>query len=71
MGKIILNRKACIGCSICMELMPEIFKINIEDGKAQIISKVLADIQTLTNPLITDILAESVKKCPVEAITIK
>jgi len=72
MGTIILNRKICIGCSICIEIMPEIFEINIDDGKAQIISIETTEIQTYSSPLINKIiLRNSIKKCPVEAIKIK
>ena len=38
MTKITVSKKKCISCNACVLLYPDIFKMNKEDGKAEVIS---------------------------------
>lgn len=41
MPKIIHYRKKCIGCGICYEMMPTIWRMSKKDGKATLLKAVL------------------------------
>jgi ferredoxin len=70
--KIELNRAKCIGCAICVDMLPDFFYMNGEDGKAFIINEPKATIQKGSYPFMDDrVLKEMIKKCPVKAIELK
>ncbi|MPQ45419.1 ferredoxin [Marinifilum sp. N1E240] len=37
MKKIIHRKEKCIGCSYCVEIAPEFWKMNVENGKCDLI----------------------------------
>lgn len=71
MSKIIHYRNKCIGCGICFELQPSLWRMSKKDGKAHLLMSILKkDIHQLTTnePLA---LSEFVaKSCPVNAIKV-
>ncbi|MGI6371967.1 MAG: ferredoxin [Caldicoprobacterales bacterium] len=54
-----INKKACIGCSLCVKTYPEVFKM---DGKKAFVKDY--DEDTVNK----EKLNEAVKVCPVKAI---
>ena len=72
MKKIVLQREKCIGCAICVDIIPDFFTISDDDGKAIILNEPLATIQQSVYPFMDDkALREMSEKCPVGAILIK
>ena len=72
MSKIILYRNKCIGCGICFELQPELWRMSKKDGKATLLKSiekkdvfVLALSKTLHQQ--TQVVANA---CPVKIIKI-
>ena len=53
-----INLDDCIGCGVCSQLCPEVFKLDENEGKAMVISQ---DNLGLAE--------EAVDSCPVSAIT--
>ena len=39
-AKIILYRNKCIGCGICYEMQPELWRLSKKDGKATLINSI-------------------------------
>jgi len=72
MAKIIHYRNKCIGCGICFEMQPELWRMSKRDGKATLLrSTEKKDVFVL--PIHKDIQhqTEQVKKaCPVKIIKI-
>lgn len=72
MPKIIHYRNKCIGCGICFELQPELWRMSKRDGKATLLkAKSTKDIYIL--PLTVaqqEKTKEVVKACPVKIIRI-
>lgn len=72
MKRIVLNREKCIGCAICVDLLPDFFCMHGLDGKAFIINEPEATIQKGIYPFMDDkALNEMIQKCPVNAIELK
>ena len=72
MPKIIHYRNKCIGCNICHEMLPDLWRISRQDGKATLVKSILKkDIYQLT-------VSENMKKinvtiadaCPVKIIKV-
>ena len=40
MSKIIFYRDNCIGCSICQEMQPELWRMSKKDGKALLLKSI-------------------------------
>ena len=40
MPKIIFYRDNCIGCSICQEMQPELWRMSMKDGKAVLLQSI-------------------------------
>jgi len=40
MSKIIFYRNKCIGCSICHEMQPEVWRMSKKDGKAVLLKAI-------------------------------
>jgi len=60
MTKITVSKKKCISCNACALLHPEIFVMNKEDGKAEVISQ-----PKIKLPETIEII------CPTKAISVK
>ncbi|MFA6171336.1 MAG: ferredoxin [Patescibacteria group bacterium] len=54
-----VNQETCIGCGACESLCPDVFKLNADTGKSEVVSQGNAECGKLA--------AES---CPVQAITV-
>lgn len=72
MSNIIHYRSKCIGCGICYEMMPELWRMSKKDGKATLLkAKVTKEISVLP---ISDMLVDEAKKvasvCPAKIIRI-
>lgn len=70
MNTVLLKRNKCIGCAICTDELPELFIMNEQDGKAQIIDQSVAQIQQKTRFPVDVPTLRIVQKCPVKAIEI-
>jgi ferredoxin len=72
MAKIIHYRDKCIGCGVCFELQPEIWRMSKKDGKATLLRAIeKKSIHIL--PMHFSIQASTIevaKACPVKIIKI-
>ncbi len=59
--KVVVDQSACIGCALCEDVCPEVFRMNDDN---------LAEVHTQPSE-VTDSLQEAVDGCPVGAITIE
>ena len=72
MAKIIHYRKKCIGCGICFELQPELWRMSMKDGKATLLrstEKKDVFIYTISNTMHQQTL-EVAAACPVKIIKV-
>ena len=60
MSKVFIDSSVCVGCGLCEQLCPEVFKLN-SDG----VAKVKADKCSKHN------LSEVAEQCPVNAIKVQ
>jgi len=58
-----VNKDACIGCGLCEEICPEVFKLE-DDGKASASENEIPEI-------LIESANEALDQCPVSAITVK
>jgi len=72
MKKISIDQKECIGCNLCMSLMPKLFKYDENDFKGK-----LNENGNLTDTLEVELSDEELKQvreaaasCPAQAINI-
>ncbi|MDR1482634.1 MAG: ferredoxin [Synergistaceae bacterium] len=56
-----VNIDGCVGCGVCMEICPEIFKLDDEEGKVVVIS---IDRDDKTRTLVN----EAIESCPMGCI---
>lgn len=73
MPKIIHYRKKCIGCGICVELQPELWRMSKKDGRASLL-QAAAKKDFFVLPVLTEQLEDSVKTaeaCPVKVIQVR
>jgi len=72
MPKIVHYRNKCIGCSICYELQPEIWRMSKKDGKATLINSTQKKsvFIALINQSIFNKSQEVARACPVKIIKI-
>ena len=61
--KAIVDKEACIGCELCPEICPEVFRMD-EDGKA------VAYLETVP-PEVEGKCREAADACPVSAIAVE
>ena len=59
---VTIDREGCIGCGLCAEICPEVFRI-AEDG--------LAEAYEGPTETTSDAVAEAAASCPVEVIDFK
>ena len=57
--KIYIDEEECIGCASCEEICPEVFKLNEDTEKAEV-------IKPEGGP--EDLIEEAIETCPVECI---
>jgi|WetSurMetagenome_2_1015567.scaffolds.fasta_scaffold940605_2 ferredoxin len=72
MFKISINQKECIGCSFCMNCLPELFKFDEKDFKGKL-KKDGELVDIITVKLSAEQLKkvkEAVEGCPAQAISI-
>ncbi len=70
MPKIIHYRNKCIGCGICYEMQPELWRMSKKDGKATLLKAVIKkeiSSVTITEPMV-ERSGKIVKACPVNII---
>ncbi len=60
--KVVIDHDECIGCETCVELCPEVFALDAEGEKAEVIKEDAVDL---------DCVQESIDSCPVECISIE
>jgi ferredoxin len=72
MAKIIHYRDKCIGCGVCFEMQPEIWRMSKKDGKATLLratEKKTIHILPL-HPSLESLTIVVAKACPVKIIKI-
>lgn len=72
MSKIVHYRNKCIGCGLCHEQQPELWRMSKKDGKATLLNSVnKKEVYLLgLNEIYREKLEEVVKGCPVKIIKI-
>ncbi len=60
--KAIVNQDVCIGCGMCIEMCPEVFKYN-EDDKSEVVGEINTDD-------LKDKALDAQEVCPVDAIEV-
>lgn len=72
MPKIIQNRSKCIGCAVCVEMQPHIWRMSKMDGKATLINSKLKGSMSIL--VVREDTAQQaaliVKACPVKIIQV-
>ncbi len=64
-------RKKCIGCGICYELQPTLWRMSKKDGKANLIGSVLKkDVCTLRCVDLIALSERVARSCPARAIKV-
>ncbi len=70
MAKILFYRDKCIGCGICYELQPDIWRLSKRDGRATLLKSVLKN-KVFVLPVSVEIkekTRELEKACPIRII---
>lgn len=57
--KVYIDEEECIGCASCEEICPEVFKLNEDTEKAEVINPEGGP---------EDLIEEAIETCPVECI---
>lgn len=72
MPKIIFYRNKCIGCSICREMQPEIWRMSKRDGKAVLLKAIeKKQIHQLElSSILMDRSIEVAEACPARVIKV-
>ena len=72
MPKIIHYRNKCIGCGICYEIQPDVWRMSTKDGKATLVHGInKKDVYQLELNLNNqERLEEVIEACPVKIITV-
>lgn len=61
--KVIIDREGCIGCGLCAETCPEVFRIAEEDG--------LAEVYAAPSEKTADKARHAAESCPVSVIKVE
>lgn len=72
MNKIIHYRNKCVGCGICYELQPELWRMSKKDGKATLLkstAKKEVFVLSVSN-IIQEKTMQVAKACPVKIIKV-
>lgn len=71
MGKVIHFRNKCIGCGICFEMQPDLWRMSKKDGKATLVGGVekkgIFQLELLNSIPLTKVVAGA---CPVKIIQV-
>ncbi len=62
--KVIVDKELCIGCGVCIDICPDVFEMDAEDGK----------VKAKETPIpvkAEDDCRDAAAQCPVEAIQIE
>ena len=72
MPKVIFYRNKCIGCSVCREMQPQIWRMSKKDGKAVLLNSIeKKQIHQLSiYDSLVDTTKEVVDACPARVIKI-
>jgi len=71
MVKIIQYRNKCIGCGICFELQPDLWRMSRKDGKANLLrATVKKEIHQTSSNASKPLSNFVAKSCPVNAIKV-
>ncbi len=72
MPKIIHYRTKCIGCGICFEIQPDVWRMSTKDGKATLVNAIQKKeiYQLEENANNTRGLQEVIDACPVKIISV-
>lgn len=72
MSKIIHYRNKCIGCGLCHEQQPDLWRMSKKDGKATLLNAILKkEVHVLPlNEMHRPQLEQVIKGCPVKIIKI-
>lgn len=72
MGKLSINQKKCVGCGLCMNYNPSLFKIDTKTFKAKIKDKQKLVESTTINVSVEKLekIKEIARCCPAQAIKI-
>lgn len=72
MPKIIFYRDSCIGCSICQEMQPELWRMSKKDGKAVLLQSIQKKkvLQLEIHSIFLQRTKEVVEACPARVIKI-
>jgi len=72
MTKISINQKECIGCSFCMNCVPELFKYDEENfkGKLKTEGNLVEEVSVELSPEQLQKVKEAIEGCPAQAISI-
>ncbi|HWI90284.1 MAG TPA: ferredoxin [Flavisolibacter sp.] len=72
MSKIIFYRDKCIGCSICQEMQPELWRMSKKDGKAVLLRSIQKKkvLQLEIHNVFLQRTTEVVEACPARVIKI-
>jgi len=62
MNRIIIDTYLCNGCATCIEICPDVFRLDDTTGKAELISP---------EPAITDAVYQAAAFCPEKCIEVK
>ncbi len=60
--KVVIDQVECIGCETCVELCPEVFALDADGEKAEVIKADAVDMECVQ---------EAIDSCPVECIMIE
>ena len=72
MAKIIHYRNKCIGCAICFEQQPELWRMSKKDGKATLLKALLKNQvhQVTIHPSQIELSVRIAEACPVKIIKV-
>ncbi|TVR01104.1 MAG: ferredoxin [Desulfovibrionales bacterium] len=59
-GKVVIDRDECIGCGNCEQVCPEVFRLDEEAGKAEVIKPEGGPV---------DEIQDAMDNCPMECIS--
>ncbi|MBP2667006.1 MAG: Ferredoxin [Firmicutes bacterium] len=74
MARITIDREGCIGCGACWERFPQVYGLNDEDDRSQIVGKFRTRGNIAEGSIVdelTDCACQGASVCPVQVISIE